>query len=390
MGNWCDGVTQTSGADRASRRRPGRRVDGRPAAPRAVVCSTSRVGSIAAPRSRPVARIEQYPRDQRDRLLGAATISTSSGAASTPRRADEVLADRLAQRRQALARPDSPAGYTGGMRELACPGGGQRRIGQRHAVLEGSARRGCLAGNIGVVVARAGAAREVRLRGRPGVRSARARAVGRLRRQADIAARADAAVDETLRAQLLVGGQHGVARQAQFACQQPRRRQARALAARPANTAAFTARVNWACRGPVRRFAGAWRPPELALFGATNWTLPVPLAGDQMGPIPRPPLPRLEPRDESGPRRAGRFQPLSPWCWLLLAGITVGGLDRRSPGASGRFAAARWPAPAVVAAWLWGGDAAFAGGSTTAALGTALYCYLTTAMVAGYHLLGAT
>lgn len=79
-----------------------------------------------------------------------------------------------------------------------------------------------------------------------------------------------------------------------------------------------------------------------------------------------------------------------PWLWVLLGGLTVGTLDLV-------FAAGFWSLrdgvepiriAQSIASWVLGRDAAFAGGWTTALLGTVLYFYLTTAMVAGYHLLG--
>lgn len=77
------------------------------------------------------------------------------------------------------------------------------------------------------------------------------------------------------------------------------------------------------------------------------------------------------------------------WSWLLLGGVTVGSLDLA-------FATGFWALrdgvaavriPQSIAAWVLGRDHAFAGGWTTALLGAALYFYLTTAMVVGYHLL---
>lgn len=77
------------------------------------------------------------------------------------------------------------------------------------------------------------------------------------------------------------------------------------------------------------------------------------------------------------------------WSWLLFGGVLVGTLDLA-------FATGFWflregvapiRIPQSIASWVLGREAAISGGVLTAALGMALYYYLTTAMVAGYHLL---
>ena len=77
------------------------------------------------------------------------------------------------------------------------------------------------------------------------------------------------------------------------------------------------------------------------------------------------------------------------WSWLLFGGVLVGTLDLA-------FAAGFWSLrsgvapiriPQSIASWVLGRDAAISGGIATALLGAALYYYLTTAMVTGYHML---
>jgi hypothetical protein len=84
-----------------------------------------------------------------------------------------------------------------------------------------------------------------------------------------------------------------------------------------------------------------------------------------------------------------RSQHLPLWSWLLFGGVLVGSLDLA-------FAAGFWALradvapiriPQSIASWVLGRDVARAGGIATAMLGAALYYYLTTAMVTGYHLL---
>ncbi|MBF6025804.1 hypothetical protein [Lysobacter niastensis] len=75
------------------------------------------------------------------------------------------------------------------------------------------------------------------------------------------------------------------------------------------------------------------------------------------------------------------------WAWLLFGGVLVGTLDLA-------FAAGFWwlrsgvapiRIPQSIASWVLGREAALSGGIATAMLGMALYYYLTTAMVTGYH-----
>lgn len=76
------------------------------------------------------------------------------------------------------------------------------------------------------------------------------------------------------------------------------------------------------------------------------------------------------------------------WLWLPFAGVLVGSADLV-------FAAAYWAPqglppiriPQSIAAWILGADVAHAGGWITALAGMVLYFYLTTSMVAGYHVL---
>ena len=110
-----------------------------------------------------------------------------------------------------------------------------------------------------------------------------------------------------------------------------------------------------------------------------------------MEPIPDHPCPGWSLEMKAISSRARRLPPPpAPWSWLLLAGITVGSLDLVFAWGfwSLRDGATLVSIPQSIAAWVLGRDAALAGGATTAVLGAALYCYLTTAMVAGYHLLG--
>ena len=97
----------------------------------------------------------------------------------------------------------------------------------------------------------------------------------------------------------------------------------------------------------------------------------------QSGPLPS----RLAHGDAL---RSARSLPL--WSWLLFGGVLVGTLDLA-------FAAGFWSLrgvapiriPQSIASWMLGRDAAISGGISTALLGAALYYYLTTAMVTGYH-----
>lgn len=95
---------------------------------------------------------------------------------------------------------------------------------------------------------------------------------------------------------------------------------------------------------------------------------------------------------QARPARGGTMpgiQSLPLWSWLLFGGVLVGTLDLT-------FAAGFWSLhsgvapiriPQSIASWVLGRDAAISGGVATAVLGAALYYYLTTAMVTGYHLL---
>ena len=77
------------------------------------------------------------------------------------------------------------------------------------------------------------------------------------------------------------------------------------------------------------------------------------------------------------------------WSWLLFGGVLVDTLDLAF--ATGfwflRAGVAPIRIPQSIASWVLGRDAATSGGIATALLGAALYYYLTTAMVTGYHLL---
>ena len=95
---------------------------------------------------------------------------------------------------------------------------------------------------------------------------------------------------------------------------------------------------------------------------------------------------------QTRPAQAGTLpdsRSLPLWSWLLFGGVLAGTLDLA-------FAAGFWSLrsgmapiriPQSIASWVLGRDAATSGGIATALLGAALYYYLTTAMVTGYHLL---
>jgi hypothetical protein len=176
-----------------------------------------------------VARVEQHARGQRDRLLRAVDdhhVLRLGLDAATPR---QVVAHRFAQRGQPLRRRIVGRGVRRRVGEFARPRAGQRGIGQRHAVLERVTHAGNRAArNAQMVEDDARAPGELRLRGQRHVhRVQRSRA---LQRRRHVTARADTAVDEPLRAQLFIRGQHRVARDAELARKLSCRRQASALA----------------------------------------------------------------------------------------------------------------------------------------------------------------
>jgi hypothetical protein len=103
------------------------------------------------------------------------------------------------------------------------------------------------------------------------------------------------------------------------------------------------------------------------------------------GPLQGHPQPNRPAQDAILP--GNRSLPL--WSWLLFGGVLAGTLDLA-------FAVGFWllrdgvapiRIPQSIASWVLGREAAISGGLATAALGMALYYYLTTTMVAAYHLL---
>ena len=235
---------------------------------------------------RHVARVEQDARGERHRLLRAADDEHVFRHRLHAAAAREVIADRFAQRGHALRIGIVGRGVGGGVREFARPRGRQRGIHQRQAVLERVTHR-CARlvaqqpGNVGVA----------RAAGVGGLRRCdrRGRVVRRFGHQGrgDETPRSDARGHEAFRAQLFVGGQHRVARQAEIAGERARRRQAAALPQAAAGQRRFSARVSCACRGPrpssCRCMADLRR--EWPHSGPVDWPLPVPIHGRVMRPI---------------------------------------------------------------------------------------------------------
>ena len=170
-----------------------------------------------------IAFIEQHIGGERERLLRAADDEHILGRGNDAATARKIVTDLFAQYQQALRIGIVGLRMSRGAAELAAPRARELRVRHRHAVLQVVAQALMLASRNALVVERShafAATGERRARGLPRRnRLRRGRVRGDVHRceLRDVAARADASLYEAFRGELLVGREHGVARQVELA-----------------------------------------------------------------------------------------------------------------------------------------------------------------------------